>query len=275
MPRNSSRFRRGFTLIELLVVIAIIAILAAILFPVFAQAREAARKTSCTSNMKQVGLAMLMYTGDYDDTLPWAASNAVTPTQTWYDLCEPYVKVGAKAFGFNTAGNVQKTFYICPSFPNNVMPMQPGDPAPMAFPAAQITPAMSYAANGNIIPMGNKNLPGFWFPGRITGLAALQAPTSLVLLAHGMGTRPTVAGDDVTTGCTGTEAGVPAGAPPPQGNTTVYCAARFKHNNGSVYLLADGHAKWFRGPSSWRGQGSSVAYRKSLSPNAAAWFRED
>ena len=59
--------RRGFTLIELLVVIAIIAILAAILFPVFARAREAARSTSCKSNLKQIAMAMLMYTQDYDE----------------------------------------------------------------------------------------------------------------------------------------------------------------------------------------------------------------
>ncbi len=62
--------RRGFTLIELLVVIAIIAILAAILFPVFAQAREAARKSSCQSNLKQIGYAVQMYAQDYDETLP-------------------------------------------------------------------------------------------------------------------------------------------------------------------------------------------------------------
>lgn len=61
---------RGFTLIELLVVIAIIAILAAILFPVFARARESARKTSCLSNMKQIGLAAMMYVQDYDTTFP-------------------------------------------------------------------------------------------------------------------------------------------------------------------------------------------------------------
>lgn len=62
--------RRAFTLIELLVVIAIIAILAAILFPVFARARENARRTSCLSNVKQMGLAMMQYVQDYDETLP-------------------------------------------------------------------------------------------------------------------------------------------------------------------------------------------------------------
>src|ERR671916_3232132 len=62
--------RNGFTLIELLVVIAIIAILAAILFPVFAQAREKARQASCLSNVKQIGLAAMMYVQDYDETYP-------------------------------------------------------------------------------------------------------------------------------------------------------------------------------------------------------------
>src|SRR5713226_10227867 len=69
---TQSAARKGFTLIELLVVIAIIAILAAILFPVFAQAREAARKASCLSNLKQLGIGMTMYASDYDDqAVPW------------------------------------------------------------------------------------------------------------------------------------------------------------------------------------------------------------
>src|SRR3989442_15787846 len=68
--------KRGFTLIELLVVIAIIAILAAILFPVFATARGKARQTSCLSNMKQIGIGLYMYVQDYDETLPGNDTNA-------------------------------------------------------------------------------------------------------------------------------------------------------------------------------------------------------
>jgi prepilin-type N-terminal cleavage/methylation domain-containing protein/prepilin-type processing-associated H-X9-DG protein len=77
MSRQQKAGRRGFTLVELLVVIAIIAILAAILFPVFAQAREKARTTSCLSNMKQIGMGLQMYGQDYDETLP-PANDAVT-----------------------------------------------------------------------------------------------------------------------------------------------------------------------------------------------------
>jgi len=116
--------RRGFTLIELLVVIAIIAILAAILFPVFAQAREKARQTTCASNLHQVGQALLMYTGDYDETLPWSTSSLLSGW-TWYQSVDPYVKTGV---GPN--GTTQKTFWLCPSFSNTAIPMQSGDPAP-------------------------------------------------------------------------------------------------------------------------------------------------
>jgi len=89
------RHRAGFTLIELLVVIAIIAILAAILFPVFAKAREAARATSCKSNLKQIGLASAMYTQDYDGDLVRAwqiASPGCCSAPTWADMLMPYMK---------------------------------------------------------------------------------------------------------------------------------------------------------------------------------------
>jgi prepilin-type N-terminal cleavage/methylation domain-containing protein/prepilin-type processing-associated H-X9-DG protein len=89
---RSSR-NNGFTLIELLVVIAIIAILAAILFPVFAQAREKARQTSCLSNLKQMGVGLMMYSQDYDEELPPAWIGGAFPGYArWMDVVQPYVK---------------------------------------------------------------------------------------------------------------------------------------------------------------------------------------
>src|SRR5689334_17839448 len=94
-----ARFRSAFTLIELLVVIAIIAILAAILFPVFAQAREKARSASCLSNLKQLSLGMTMYAQDYDETFPqwqwdhhYASGNVDknNGTTIWWSAIYPY-----------------------------------------------------------------------------------------------------------------------------------------------------------------------------------------
>ena len=85
--------RRGFTLIELLVVIAIIAILAAILFPVFARAREKARQTSCLANVKQINLGMMMYVQDYDEVTPiYRFSSSSNPRLYWHQSLTPYLK---------------------------------------------------------------------------------------------------------------------------------------------------------------------------------------
>jgi prepilin-type N-terminal cleavage/methylation domain-containing protein len=88
---------RGFTLIELLVVIAIIAILAAILFPVFARARESARRTGCSSNMKQTTTAILMYAQDYDELMPYQHLGDIcdygkAPSAVWLNGITPYTK---------------------------------------------------------------------------------------------------------------------------------------------------------------------------------------
>lgn len=103
--------KRGFTLIELLVVIAIIAILAAILFPVFARARENARRSSCQSNLKQIGLATAQYVQDYDDRLPSyylddGGNHCPVVNVLWYTGLLPYSK--------------STQIYLCPSEKKNI-----------------------------------------------------------------------------------------------------------------------------------------------------------
>ncbi len=106
--------RRGFTLIELLVVIAIIAILAAILFPVFARAREKARQSSCSSNVKQICLAVHMYVQDYDERMPMAVAGVPPAIWTFEELLNPYIK--------------NEQLWDCPSKPRSVDLSQLGKP---------------------------------------------------------------------------------------------------------------------------------------------------
>ena len=107
--------RKGFTLIELLVVIAIIAILAAILFPVFARAREKAREATCLSNMKQITLGILMYSQDYDGYYPmsrYSVSGMYSGNVYWARAVDPYIKAGVKDASW-TGGNY--SIWQCPS----------------------------------------------------------------------------------------------------------------------------------------------------------------
>ncbi len=128
---------KGFTLIELLVVIAIIAILAAILFPVFAKARDKALEASCQSNLKNLSMAIMMYASDYDDTWPVRLHNGthpMTPDDTlhsWAVMVYPYVK-NAKVFCCPAGG--------AKSFPDSPGTLWDGSP-PSRF-------AMGYAING-------------------------------------------------------------------------------------------------------------------------------
>ncbi len=115
------KIRRGFTLIELLVVIAIIAILAAILFPVFAQAREKARQTSCLSNLKQIGLAFKMYVSDYDSVWP---NNGQIACCTNGQQGSIGVDFGYNGWVSNALRPYTKdqAIYICPDNNNNGFP---------------------------------------------------------------------------------------------------------------------------------------------------------
>lgn len=113
--------RSGFTLIELLVVIAIIAILAAILFPVFAQAREKARAISCLSNMKQIGTALMMYAQDADESYPRGYYDVGGQWVTWRTFVMPYVKNGTAGAGEDNQISVQGGLWRCPSTPANAV----------------------------------------------------------------------------------------------------------------------------------------------------------
>jgi prepilin-type N-terminal cleavage/methylation domain-containing protein/prepilin-type processing-associated H-X9-DG protein len=110
-----SRRLRGFTLIELLVVIAIIAILAAILFPVFAKAREKAKQTTCTSNLKQMGIAIAAYCQDYDEFMPLADTGVSDPASgwrsNWISLIHPYIAGCA----WDGGGPKSSKIFICPA----------------------------------------------------------------------------------------------------------------------------------------------------------------
>ncbi|NLO04462.1 MAG: DUF1559 domain-containing protein [candidate division WS1 bacterium] len=200
--------KRGFTLIELLVVIAIIAILAAILFPVFARAREKARQTSCLNNMKQLGLGMMMYAQDYDEIFP-AMSNGTMTTPAFPEVPE---------FGHNGSGmwylswatviypyikNVQ--IYRCPSTTYS-----------------QYGVAYGVPANGiNAEKTGPVSIFGR------PAMSAIVRPAEIMMI----GEKGTGGGAQYINS---------------EGSGVSYYAGRASHNGGMNIAYFDGHAKWIQ-----------------------------
>jgi len=220
--------KKGFTLIELLVVIAIIAILAAILFPVFAKVREKARQTSCLSNEKQLGLGFMQYIEDYDENFMPADNGPVQMKgHGWGCRIYPYVK--------------STGVYGCPD--------------DFTIPNAGTT-KVSYAFNVDLDPTTGGIFNTFT-------QSSLAAPSVTVLLDEIMGCSADVS-DPVGTNADYTEStdgddgggdwlkwasqqtGAMGGLPY---NSSFYSAPTGLHTDGSNFLMADGHAKWLRGAS--------------------------
>jgi prepilin-type N-terminal cleavage/methylation domain-containing protein/prepilin-type processing-associated H-X9-DG protein len=164
---NKKQQVRGFTLIELLVVIAIIAILAAILFPVFARARENARRASCQSNLKQIGLGLMQYTQDYDEAFPRSRMNGHRPSGwvPWHYVVQPYVK--------------SYQLFKCPSVSSS---------SNMNGSNTEGIPAVprSYLANGG---GGNNGGPTPMSDGNGAALASIENVAQVILVGGQLGNR--------------------------------------------------------------------------------------
>jgi len=241
-------------LIELLVVIAIIAILAAILFPVFAKAREKARQTACLSNEKQIGTGIIMYVQDYDETMPMSGSYGAYNTAIPQEI-GPYIQKVA-GFSSNTAG-----IWKCPD--DSVTPLNAGAAAPAGVIHASYSPIISvpaHAGNAAAAPYDGYVLSSDGATNYIPGksIAAFQDPA---------GTFVIVETCDPDNGLGENFSGIKRPYMLQSGNylaqdqtsdngTTWMPGNGGWHTNGWNYVYADGHAK-FSHPESTVGKGEN------------------
>jgi prepilin-type N-terminal cleavage/methylation domain-containing protein/prepilin-type processing-associated H-X9-DG protein len=235
-PYRAGRAVSAFTLIELLVVIAIIAILAAILFPVFAQAREKARQITCMSNLKQLGMAYVMYLQDFDEVFP-RRDNGDPPGSNATPNTDP-VPGDSNGVVYPYYKNFQ--MLTCPDEtdraqwvdPNNINGLQPQLQAPWAQQYAPWTAAWGwgecYGYNGYQDGNPLHDSQGV----NVRPLAQIQHPANTLLLAHSLGTR----------GATWSCGWFLSWNPDP--NNGFFVPITDKHSGGSPVAFCDGHAKF-------------------------------
>lgn len=226
------RARRAFTLIELLVVIAIISILAAILFPVFARARENARRASCMSNLKQIGLGVMMYVQDYDETYPRVLMSA-GPTPPggywsgtywfWQQIIHPYTK--------------SFQLYYCPSGIAGTTPI-----------------SGNYGVNGQLIPryssvsLAAVDSPSTTYLGMDTGMYFIQISSSRDNVSSPSGAFWYIPGTAKYVGCGPTGC---SGTYPLAGDLKDDFNSEGRHFDGNNVIFADGHVKWTKTVTMW------------------------